>query len=214
MKMPDLITKLSGEIKSVKPLGKPIKLIIYLLSALSVYGIIVQIIFGLRLDLAAQFLRPLFVTEIILILLLLITSAVAAVLAMYPDSYQKSQLLKLPYIFFFLLLLVFAAQFFTSQDELMIIPKITSHAIECTICIFVLSLIPAVLMFSMLQKGATTIPLQAGLFTTLAASSLGYLILRFNEMNDSITHLVTWHYLPILFFAFIGSLLGKWLLKW
>lgn len=212
--MPDLITKLSGEIKLVKPLGKPMKWIAGLLLVLLIYGIILQIIFGMRVDLAAQFVRPLFVAEIILMFLLLISSVAAAVLTMYPDLYQKSRLLKLPFLFFFLLLAVFVTQFFMPYDNLMVIPAITSHKIECTICIFVLALIPSAVMFATIQKGATTIPLQAGLFTTLAASALGYLILRFQEMNDSITHLITWHYLPMLFFAFLGSLIGKWLLKW
>lgn len=212
--MPDLITKLSGEIKAVKPLDKPMKWIIYLLSMLLIYGIILQIIFGFRVDLAVQFLRPLFLTEIILMLLLFITSTVAAVFTMYPDSYQKSRLLKFPYLVFFLLLVFFVTQFFVPKDEVMFLPEIISHKIECTICIFLLAIIPSSFMFAILQKGATTIPRQAGLFTTLAASSLGYLILRFNEMNDSITHLVTWHYLPMLFFALIGSAIGKWFLKW
>jgi hypothetical protein len=57
-------------------------------------------------------------------------------------------------------------------------------------------------------------PLQAGAFAVLTASTIGALTLRLAEENDSIVHLVQWHYLPTLFFAVLGAFAGKWLLKW
>ena len=112
-KMLDLITKLSSEVKPTKPLGKPIGWIGCLLLLLVLYAVIVQIGFGVRGDLLLQLTRPLFLVEIALMLLLFVTSVAAAVLTMYPDLYQKSRLLKLPFIIFFLLLGLFALQFFT-----------------------------------------------------------------------------------------------------
>jgi hypothetical protein len=38
--------------------------------------------------------------------------------------------------------------------------------------------------------------------------------LRLHEMNDSIIHLIQWHYLPMLAFGLIGLWLGRVLLKW
>ena len=213
-KMLDLITKLSSEVKLAKPLGKPIGWIGCLLLLLVLYAVMVQIFFGVRADILLQLTRPLFLAEIALMLLLFVTSVVAAVLTMYPDLYQKSRLLKLPFIIFFLLLGLFALQFFTAQDLRMIVPEIDLHTMECTRCILLVALIPAAFTFAILQKGATTLPLQAGAFTVLAASALGYLILRFHEASDAISHLLIWHYFPMLFFAMIGAAIGKWLLKW
>jgi hypothetical protein len=213
-KTTDLITKLSGEVNATKPLAKPINWIMALLGVLIIYAIILQINLGFRADILVQITRPLFVIEIILMVALFLVSIVAAVLTMYPDLYQKSRLLKLPYLIFTLLLTIFLAQLFTENDALMIIPEVNLHKMECTICIAFLALVPAIVMFTILQKGATTIPLQAGIFTVLAASALGYLMLRLQEQNDAISHLLTWHYLPMIFFAFLGALIGKSFLKW
>ncbi len=213
-KMHDLITKLSSEASPKKVLGSPIKWIASLLLMLVSYAVIVEIFFGIRGDLAVQLSRPLFVAEVVLMLLLVVVSTLSAVLTMYPDLYQKSRLLKLPYVIFFLLFGVFLAQFFTAIDALMVLPEASLHQMECTICILFLSLIPSAIVFAILQKGASTLPLQAGVFTVLSASALGYLMLRLHEANDSIAHLLTWHYLPMLFFAFVGALIGRWLLRW
>ena len=47
----------------------------------------------------------------------------------------------------------------------------------------------------------------------LCAFSVGALWLRLHEVNDSIVHVVEWHYLPMLGFALVGFGLEK-LLKW
>jgi hypothetical protein len=48
----------------------------------------------------------------------------------------------------------------------------------------------------------------------LSAFSVGALWLRLHELNDSISHVVTWHYLPMLAAGAIGLWLGRRLLKW
>lgn len=213
-KIPNLITKLSNEIKPIEPLRKPTSLTLKLLAALVFYTVVLQIFLGLRDDLFVQITRPLFLAEIGLMFLLFFTAVLAAVLAMYPDLYQKSHLLKLPYVILFFLSLILAAQFFLPIDERMILPQIVTHQMMCTSCILLLSLAPAALIFIILQKGATLVAMQSGIFTVLAASALGCLMLRLSEMNDSISHLLIWHYLPIIFFSLIGALFGRWLLKW
>jgi hypothetical protein len=69
-------------------------------------------------------------------------------------------------------------------------------------------------MFVLLRKGASIRQLQAGSFAVLTATAIGCLTLRLSEENDSIMHLLQWHYLPTLLFAALGALAGKWLLKW
>lgn len=210
----DLITKLSAEAKPIKPMLNPKQWIVRLLLILGVYGFTAQIFLGLRVDLALQFTRSLFTAEITLMLSLFITSIIAAVLNIYPDLYQKSFWLKIPYIIFLLILGFFISQIFMPISGLAVIPTGIFHKLECTICIMFVAVIPAILIFTILKKGATVRPLQAGSFTVLAASSLGYLILRFSEANDAISHLLIWHYLPMLCFAILGAVIGKFCLKW
>lgn len=210
----DLINKLSSEIKPVKSMPNPIFWVMGLFLVLGFYAIILQMVSGLRSDLVLQLGRFSFTAELILVFLLLLSSLVAAVLVMYPDSYQKSPLLKLPVGFFVLTLVFLTAQLFMMPNVLMVIPEVISHKMECTICIGTIALIPSALLFVALRQGATTHPLQAGLFVVLAASSLGYLFLRLYEPVDSVAHVLIWHYLPMIVFALFGVLLGKAILKW
>ena len=209
----DLIQHLSGEAQPSKPLRAPGYLSIRLLAVLLMYGASAQIYLGLRPDLAMQFTRPLFTLEVALLASLLITSAVASVLAMYPDAYQKTTILKIPYGVFFLLLALVTSQLLMPRDTRMVMPE-GAHGMECALCIASVALIPSALIFSLLRKGASIRQFQAGIFAVLAASSIGCLTLRLAEENDSLAHLATWHYLPTLLFASLGALIGKWLLKW
>lgn len=211
----DLIASLSVEAKSTKKVKKPSYWAFRLLAVLAIYAIGCQLFLGLRSDITTQFARPLFALETLLLTLLLVTSAIASVLAMYPDVYQKPQLLKLPYAVFVLLMVLIGFQLLIPHDERMVMPQgVGVHTIECAICIASVALIPSALIFALLRKGATVHQLQAGVFAVLAASSIGGLTLRLAEENDSIMHLVQWHYVPTLLFAALGALAGKWLLRW
>jgi hypothetical protein len=65
-----------------------------------------------------------------------------------------------------------------------------------------------------MRKYASTHSYWAGSIALLFAFSVGALWLRLHEINDSILHVVEWHYLPMLGFGLAGLWLGKTLLKW
>ncbi len=210
----DLIASLSAEAKPTKKVGTPTYWAVRLLSVLALYAIGCQLFLGIRPDLWMQLSRPLFALEVALLSLLLLSGAVASVLAMYPDSYQKPQFLKLPYIIFALLVGLVGFQLMMPDDARMVMPALGDHGMKCAICIASLSLMPSALTFALLRKGASVRQFRAGSFAVLSASSVGCLTLRLAEANDSIMHLVQWHYAPTFLFATIGALAGKWLLRW
>ena len=105
-------------------------------------------------------------------------------------------------------------QLWMPHDSRMILPEVGTHGMQCALCIASLTLIPSALIFILLRKGASIHPLQAGSFAVLASSAIGCLALRLSEANDSIMHLVQWHYVPTFLFAALGARIGKWLLKW
>ena len=212
-KTSDLIENLSSEAASPKQLHSPRGLSIRLLAILVLYGVGAQLFLGVRPELTTQFARPCFVAEVALLALLLITSVIASVVAMVPDAYQKPTLLKLPYFVFFLLFMLVLLQLLFPHDARMIFPDV-DNGMECSFCIAAIALIPSALVFALLRKGASIHQLQSGTFAVLTAASIGCLTLRLAEQNDSLAHLVTWHYLPTLAFAAIGAFIGKWLLKW
>jgi hypothetical protein len=65
-----------------------------------------------------------------------------------------------------------------------------------------------------MRKFASTHYHWAGSIALLFAFSVGALWLRLHEANDSVMHVVEWHYLPMIAFGIAGWLLGKTLLKW
>ena len=210
----DLIASLSAEAKPTKRVGTPAVGLTRLLAVLALYAAGCQIFQGLRPDLGMQLSRPLFTLEILLLSLVLLSSVFASVLAMYPDAYQKSQFLKLPYVIFSLLVGLVGFQLLMPHDAGMVMPEASGHGMKCALCIASLAFVPSALIFALLRKGASVHPFQAGSFAVLAASSIGCLTLRFAEANDSIMHLVQWHYVPTLLFSAFGALAGKWLLRW
>lgn len=195
-------------------MARPGVYILRLLAFLVIYSLVMQWLLGFRTDISVQFGRPLFVMELLLLAGLLIASANACVLAMYPDQYQKRYVLRLPYVFAALIACMMGFQFFMLPDPRMMMPTPLSHSIECTQFIAVASLLPAALIFILLKKGATLIPLQAGGLAIMTAWSIGALTLRLAEPIDEIYHLLVWHYIPILGFAIVGALLGRCVLKW
>jgi len=185
-----------------------------LVVVLGIYAIGAQLYLGLRADLILQLTRPAFAAEVGLLVALLLSSAVASVLAMYPDAYQKPQLLLLPYALFFLLALLTVLQMFAPTDARMVVPGPDAHGIECALCIGLVALFPSALIFALLRRGASVRQFQAGFLAVLTASAIGCLTLRLAEANDSMLHLLSWHYLPTLLFAALGTAIGKRLLRW
>lgn len=211
----DLIASLTTEAKAQEKLQKPAYWCMRLVAICVLYTFATQLCLGLRPDLAVQFTRPFFVAEIALLLALFLTSAIAAVLSMYPDAYQKRQLLKLPYVALLAVFALMSFQILMPHDTRMVMPVGPHvHTLECALCISSVALIPSALIFAIIHKGASVRPFQAGTFAALAATAIGSLTLRFAEENDSIEHLVTWHYIPTLLFAGVGALVGRWLLEW
>jgi hypothetical protein len=209
-----LIEHLSRDTVLPKAMRSPRYWVVLLLAVLAVYGIAAQLFLGLRPDLVLQLSRPLFVAEIGLLATLLLTSVIASVLAMYPDSYQQPKLLRLPYVAFMLLATHIAFQLLMPLDIRMVMPLPGAHAMKCAICIGAVAFAPSAIIFALLRRGACVRPFQAGSFAVLAATAIGCLTLRLAEANDSMMHLVSWHYLPTLLFTILGAFIGRYLLKW
>ena len=77
-----------------------------------------------------------------------------------------------------------------------------------------MTLLPAGWTFYSMRKYASTHYRLAGSVALLSAFSVGALWLRLHEVNDSIVHVIEWHYLPMLAIGWLGWRLGKRILKW
>jgi hypothetical protein len=209
-----LIEQLSAQATPVKAV-RPARYAAVLLFLLSLYAVCAQCwLEGFRPDLAMQMTRPLFISELLLLAAMLVSASVASVYAMLPDGAQRKMLMRLPYIFSGSMLMLVMFQLILPQDVRMVMPGAGVHAHECTIYIGLSGILPAMLIFGILHKGASVVPMQAGLLAVIASVSVGAITLRLAEVNDDIMHLLTWHYGPSLIFASLGALLGRYLLRW
>jgi len=205
----ELIHILSAEKVALRRLSTPARIFWQwlLVSLLSVGGMLA--IFGLRDDLNEKLTNGFFVAEIFTLSAITISMAFAAAIYSFPDLYQRKYSLYIPPIA--LLAFVFSLVFAYMENANAPLPE---HSFICLFCITMFSMIPALWMFYLLRKQASTHLKMAGCTALLAACSIGALTLRLSEKTDSIEHLILWHYLPMVGYALIGAWLGKRFLKW
>lgn len=84
----------------------------------------------------------------------------------------------------------------------------------CFPYIVLAGLVPAILIFAMIRRGAPIAPVTATMLASLAAASLGAAALRlFHEQDASIMVLV-WQFGTVALLTAVGALLGRSFLRW
>lgn len=210
MQTEQLIEQMSNEIGVVKPASNPFVLSAKLLAAFALYIAIILPFFGTRPDLVQKLVSPLFLNEIISLVLIIVSACVSAAILSFPDMYQKKNIALLPVLAFLMFAFDLLLEWFAeNKNEAMPV-----HEIECFLCIIGFSIVPVILLFYSIKKNASTHSIHAGCTSLLAAFAVGALILRLAEQTDSISHLLQWHYLPMLGIGLLGMICGKIFLKW
>lgn len=204
-----LIASLSEDAGPVKPAAHPAWLFAKWLVVSLCYMSVLLCFSGLRPDLAEQLQSPAFTAEVGLLLLIVLTCGISAVMLSFPDMYQKRWVIFTPIAPLLAFVGLMAVEYLRQTP----LPA-PLHGFECLLTICFYSLVPALGMMLLLRNQASTHYNAAGGIALLASSSLGCFALRLCEETNSIIHLVTWHYLPILGFALAGVWLGRKILKW
>jgi hypothetical protein len=205
-----LVAELSADAVAVRPAPHPYALGLQWTVAAAVYLTVSLAVSGLRPDLAQAMQQPWYLAELVTLLLIFIATTFSAALLAYPDLHQKRGLAFAPVLMFGLFLLVMLSAW-SADDPPAPLPV---HSYMCTGSIIMVSLLPMAWMLYAMRKFASTHYQLAGAIALLSAFSVGALWLRLHEVNDSIVHVIEWHYLPMLVFGLAGLWLGKLLLKW
>ncbi len=205
-----LVEELSKDAAALKPAPHPFLLSLKWLAFATAYLVISLAISGVRADLAHALQNPWFIAEIVLLCGLIITTALSAAVLAFPDLHQKRSAAFAP-VWMFLLFLLFI--FFAWRADAPPAP-LPVHDVKCTLNIFLFSLLPAAGIFYAMRGLASTHPRLSGIVALLFAFSTGALWLRLNEVNNSIIHVIEWHYLPMIAVGLLGVWLGKKLLRW
>jgi len=206
----DLIDKLARDTAVVKPAPHPYLLSLQWMGVAAAYLILALVFSGLRPDLMLNLQQPWFVTEIAALVCIFIATSLSAALLAFPDLHQKRSAAFAPALAFVLFLLVMFCAWNADSPP----APLPVHSFECTISITLVALLPAAWTLYVMRKYASTHCRWAGSIALLFAFSVGALWLRLYEINDSILHVVEWHYLPMIVFGLAGLWLGKTVLKW
>jgi hypothetical protein len=205
-----LVETLAADASKVAPAPHPFVLALKWVGGGAAYLAVSLAVSGLRPDLAQALQHPLYVAELVALLLIFLATAFSAALLAFPDLHQKRALAFSPVALFalFVLLMLFAWHADNPPASLPV------HSWQCTLSIILVSLLPGAWTFYAMRKYASTHYRWAGSIAVLSAFSIGALWLRLHEVNDSIHHVMLWHYLPMLVVGLLGLWLGKKLLKW
>ncbi|MBS4095499.1 MAG: DUF1109 domain-containing protein [Sulfuricella sp.] len=206
----ELVEVLAQDATKVQPAPHPFKLSLQWLAGAAAYIALALAISGLRPDLAAKFHEPWFMAEITCLAGILVASSSGAAVLVFPDLYQMRRIAFAPAV----LLALFAAIVFLSWHADSPPAALPQHSYQCTIGITLISLVPAAWIFYFMRKFASTHYRLAGSIALFYAFSIGALWLRLHEQNDSLIHVIQWHYMPMVGFGMMGLWAGKVLLKW
>ena len=206
----ELINKLAQDNVTVKPAPHPYMLSLKWMGWAVAYLVVSLMFSGLRPDLAAKLHEPLFVAELAALSGIFIATSLSASLLAFPDIHQLRRLAFAPVIAFALFVLVMILAWQADNPP----APLPMHSFQCTLAITLVSLLPAAWIFYVMRKFASTHYHLAGCCALLFAFSIGAIWLRLYELNDSIMHVIEWHYLPMIAFGIAGLWLGKNVLKW
>lgn len=206
----ELIDKLVQDTSVVKAAPHPYVLSLKWIGWAVAYLAVSLVISGLRPDLMLKLHQPWFVAEIAVLVGIFIATSISAALLAFPDLHQKRGAVFAPVLMFALFVLVMILAWLGDNPP----ASLPVHNFECTLCIILVSLLPAAWIFYALRKFASTHTHWAGSIVLFSAFSVGALWLRLHEINDSIIHVAEWHYLPMIAFGIAGLWLGKKILKW
>ena len=206
----ELINKLAQDSAPVKHAHHPFLLSIEWIAVALFYLAVSLMVSGVRHDLWADLHHFWFAAEIAALVAIFITTSLSAALLSYPDLHQKQRIVFAPAVAFVLFALVMLFAWHADSPP----APLPMHSFECTISITLVSLLPVAWIIYVMRKYASTHSQWAGGIAFLFAFSIGALWLRLYEMNDSIRHVLIWHYLPMIAFGLLGMWLGKRLLKW
>ena len=205
-----LIAELSAEITPVKKLANPLVSFAKWMLGCSIYIGVLLLCSHLRGDISSKLASPLFLAEIGLLICMAATAGLSFTILAYPDTYQKRWLVFTPFLPLALFFIVLFLEWLEDQPP----APPPEHGWHCLLCIICYAILPACWIFYRLRKMASTHVNMAGSVALLGATSIGCLALRLTEATDSITHIIEWHYLPMLTLSAFGLWLGKKFLQW
>lgn len=210
MKTEKLIEQLSEDNVPVTPMRPLRSYIIWVTIALIIAGA-VTLLLGVRSDMSSKLNSTLYMVEMFSALATGLLAALAAHWLALPDVRQQKWVLWLPIFPLTVLVFMIGYQFFIQPLNL---GKEEGQHAGCIMDVVYVATFPAILLFFLIYKAATTKSKLASTMAVISVLAFGYMSSRIICPSDALTHLLLWHYLPIVFFSIAGAFIGYRVLKW
>lgn len=207
-----LITQLVGELEPVRPV-KAVTGLAAALGGLALMLALVVLLIGVRSDVLAGNLNPVFVLAAGLFFLLGLASAATVIVMSRPRVGSDHGGWKWAAAMAGLLPLAALANGL-GRTSLAFSGLGAEHGLDCLAMGSLLGLVTLVTLVWWLRRGAPTSPERAGLLTGIAAGSFGIFAFSFHCAYSDIVHIGLWHSLVVLLGAVAGRLAVPPLIRW
>ncbi len=212
MRTEEFAQALASEMTPVRRLGSPGRRLAYWLFISIPYALLLILAMGARADIGVKVTEVRFMFEVGSAFLTSVLAAAAAFCAECPGRPLLERLAPLPALAVWLGCLgegCWRSWIAFGADGLRIHPDL-----ECIPGILLAGLVPGMVIFYMIRKGAPVAPVTTSALATLAAASLGAGLLRLLHIQDASIMLLTWQFGSVAILTALGALTGRRLLKW
>lgn len=211
METEQLIRSLAREAEPVERLPHPVwRAMAWALLSVAYVALIVVAV-GVRPDITEKLQDPRFVIEVGAALLTSVMAAAAAFCAGCPGRPVWERFAPLPFLIVWLASL---GEGCWRQWVQIGADGRLQFDLMCFGAIFALSLLPAMLIFAMIRRGAPIAPMSTTGLATLAATALAAAALRLFHPQDVSLMLLVWQFGSVVLLAGVGFFLGDRLLRW
>ncbi len=207
-----LIKILAADAKPVRRLSSPMVRLLIWLGVSVAYAAAIVWLMGLRPDIQARLADSRFTIELAATFMTSVLAAVAAFCASSPGRPLWERFAPLPAL----------GLWFWSLGEGCWRTFVASGAeglsfrldFVCLPSILLVSLVPGVLMLTMIRRGAPIAPVTTTALAALAAGALGATALRLFHAQDASIMVLVWQFGSVALLAGLGALSGRQLLPW
>jgi hypothetical protein len=206
----ELIAQLSADLPDGKRHTSMVRLALrWLLLALAYVALLLTFT-DMRSDIAQAVQQVTFWLEVGALLAVVLSTWLSVAVLGYPDLLQRRTFIYLPFVS----LLLFSISLILIALSPPAVLEPSAHSWRCCWEMLLVGVAPALWVLFVLRTLASTHPGLAGWTLVLHGLAIGALWLRLAESTNSLAHVLTWHYLPMLLVSLCGLWLGRRWLRW
>jgi hypothetical protein len=204
-----LIKELSGDLEPVKRLSHPLLRVLPWMALACAYVAGVVYTLGVRPDISARLVDPIFLFETSLLGFVALSAALVSSWLCVPDMRGKSWMAGVPLTALGVFALWTTIKGFSEGLNM---PAI--HWDHCFNDGALMGFVPMAAVVFFARGGTTTHPVMMSLMNTLSVGALGYVGLRLTCIVDTVGHACFYHFFPFVVLGLVTGVFARKLYRW